>query len=353
MVTYLQKGVIYILAKSQSDSISTIRCIATLMIVSCHILQGYNNPSAYWVNVGVQIFLFMSGFLYGGKSINNFYTWFKVRLVKILIPSYILITIYLLYYQFVEHNTVSYKEILMYLFSAQGILGVVPGLNHLWFLTAIILCYMFVPILQWLRTKLNKYPLYLWILTVLTMFVIIQLCFLRLQISFGAWISTFAFGYLLSSRYKFSIPKKALEVLTVLTLIIMPITIYLQYFYFASDIIESIINSLVIPWTHCLLGSWIFSILYNVFIHLMPFNKHLMRVIKCVDLYSFEIYLTHHIFIISPLSLLFFTPNYIFNIFTIIIITACASFILNRIALRLSRVLHFDNKNIKAMPPIN
>ena len=51
--------------------ISIIRILATIGIVLCHILQEYGNPLANWLNVNVQIFLFMSGFLYGNKTINK------------------------------------------------------------------------------------------------------------------------------------------------------------------------------------------------------------------------------------------------------------------------------------------
>lgn len=48
---------------------------------------------AWWLNVGVQIFLFMSGFLISSKDINNFYKFIKERLKKILIPIYLSILV--------------------------------------------------------------------------------------------------------------------------------------------------------------------------------------------------------------------------------------------------------------------
>lgn len=63
-------------------SVSVIRLFAMLMIISCHILQGLNNKWAFWVNVGVQIFFFISGFLYGKKDIDNIKTFYVGRLKK-------------------------------------------------------------------------------------------------------------------------------------------------------------------------------------------------------------------------------------------------------------------------------
>ena len=79
----------YKFTKIESYSISTIRAISVLMIFFCHILQGIDSIMAWWLNVGVQIFLFMSGFLISSKEINNFYKFIKERLKKILIPVYL------------------------------------------------------------------------------------------------------------------------------------------------------------------------------------------------------------------------------------------------------------------------
>lgn len=60
-----------------------------LMIISCHIMQYYDLELAWWFNVGVQIFLCISGFLYGQKSIDNVTDFYNKRLKKILIPYYL------------------------------------------------------------------------------------------------------------------------------------------------------------------------------------------------------------------------------------------------------------------------
>lgn len=49
---------------SYDYSISMVRCIATISIVMCHMMQWADIELAWWINVGVQIFFCMSGFLY-------------------------------------------------------------------------------------------------------------------------------------------------------------------------------------------------------------------------------------------------------------------------------------------------
>ena len=66
--------------------ISIIRILSMISIVLCHIFQAQKMTFAFWLNVGVQVFLFMSGFLYGKKNIENTWSWIKRQFSKILIP---------------------------------------------------------------------------------------------------------------------------------------------------------------------------------------------------------------------------------------------------------------------------
>jgi hypothetical protein len=55
----------------RSASIAYVRLFAMLCILTCHIFQTLGNELAWWFNIGVQIFLFISGFLYGQKVYNS------------------------------------------------------------------------------------------------------------------------------------------------------------------------------------------------------------------------------------------------------------------------------------------
>lgn len=74
--------------------VSGVRCIAFVLIVVCHFFQFFELELAWWFNVGVQIFLFVSGFLYGKKYANNYIDgsgFLKRRLIKILVPYYLVV----------------------------------------------------------------------------------------------------------------------------------------------------------------------------------------------------------------------------------------------------------------------
>jgi len=47
----------------------------------------------YWLTIGVQIFFFISGYLYGQKEIKDWKQFYKQRLIKTLLPLSILVLI--------------------------------------------------------------------------------------------------------------------------------------------------------------------------------------------------------------------------------------------------------------------
>lgn len=138
----------YFLSSSQSNLITLLRSISVLFIVSCHILQGYSNNWAWIFNIGVSIFFCISAFLFGKSNIDNSLSWLKKRAVKILLPFYIYIFFVSIVIFIFDKPHFSIKNEFIYLFSLQGLIGAYDGLNHLWFLTWILICYIFTPIMQ-------------------------------------------------------------------------------------------------------------------------------------------------------------------------------------------------------------
>lgn len=71
----------------RNSVIQIARIIAMISIILCHIIKYYTFiPGSQFLNVvfnvGVQIFLLISGFLYGQKKINDFHLFFVRRIQK-------------------------------------------------------------------------------------------------------------------------------------------------------------------------------------------------------------------------------------------------------------------------------
>lgn len=64
-------------------SISILRVIGMISIVLCHFFGWLKiNALAQFLNYGVYLFLFISGYLYANKQIDNYKQWIVTRLKK-------------------------------------------------------------------------------------------------------------------------------------------------------------------------------------------------------------------------------------------------------------------------------
>lgn len=59
------------LAPSESVAISYLRVLSLMAIVVCHFLQYLDSRWAWVLNLAVQVFFFISGYLYGHKTVTD------------------------------------------------------------------------------------------------------------------------------------------------------------------------------------------------------------------------------------------------------------------------------------------
>lgn len=141
-------------------TISMGRVLATLFIVICHIISYYTMipGSAFlgqFFNVGVQMFIMISGILYGRKRYNmkahDSRAFLRSRYAKVLLPTHIWAIIILLVTGF--QNIINTVVVLL---NIQGINWIIRSCNmpdggkylsHTWFITVILICYLIEPLL--------------------------------------------------------------------------------------------------------------------------------------------------------------------------------------------------------------
>lgn len=134
--------------------ISVARMLGLCLILMCHIFQAIDSPICYFLNIGVQIFLFISGYLYGTKSINDTLRWYKKRLCKILIPYYLMLIIIVLV-NCIQGVFPSPIETISSILCMQWYGYSVQNAGHLWYISCILFCYLITPIIQAVTDKLN------------------------------------------------------------------------------------------------------------------------------------------------------------------------------------------------------
>lgn len=309
--------------------ISIIRMISMLMIVACHILQGLNNKWAFWVNVGVQVFFFISGFLYGQKKIKDTKSFYIRRWKKVCIPYYIIFLLMLLLERIILKKYYPFHQILGCFLGFGAFTGSIVTLSHTWFVTYVMLCYLLVPVLQNIF-KSQKFKTNFIRFLLLTALVHAFQIYGLINIE-TSWINNFIIGYFYSKCYKDSKQEKKLEIfiLTMFFLIIPFSIIYQENLPIAlPNLLNSRANS-IINYGHVLLGSLLFISLYEI-LSMLKLKEN--RILTFSDKYSYEIYLVHQIFILNSFSVLFLTKSLAINIILILLLSVLSAIILKKVS---------------------
>lgn len=173
------------MTQQESDSLNLIRWLSTIAIVTCHILQGFDHLYAWIFNLGVQVFFFLSGFLYGNKRIINAKTFYRKRFVKLYLPYCIWVIVAMCLIFCFSPYSIGYKDIFLQL----AMLKNLSGLDHLWFMPVIFLCYLFLPFVDKCLSKNTTLSLIIFgFLTVLVLISKYSPTFL--------WVALYYVGYL-------------------------------------------------------------------------------------------------------------------------------------------------------------
>lgn len=286
------------LTQKESVAISYLRVIAMLSIVTCHFMQALDNKLAWVFNIGVQVFLLLSGYLYGHKPIDNWKEWLYKRFERIYVPFLLFIISIIPAYAL--NCMITWKHLVVYIVDIQGLWGGVKGLGHLWFLTAIAICYVLTPLLQCTR-KFSSILIWLIVASFIAVELLIPEYGFRVS-----WFILYATGYYLAHCNNWEKVSLSFVCFVGLVLSIQSCT---------WDMIKSTdhINSLVMHVSGAVLIVLFFLALSSRF--------NIIRVPKVVswfDQYSFQIYIVHHSLIMPPFGLLNITDSITLNIVIII-----------------------------------
>lgn len=302
------------ITKAQSISLSVIRVLSMCLIVACHITQKYDMPIAFLLNIGVQIFFFTSGFLYGKLEITSIKDFIKKRFTKVYIPYFLVILLLISGYTIFSIESISIKQIIFYLLNIQYFTKPIGGGNHLWFLTVIMLCYAITPFLQ-KAIKKNSILVFLGLLLI----SIIEFGFVQKLYGLCSSICLYAVGMLIghNDTKKINITLNILSGIVVAGL----------FSFFTWEHLTSVDYKEYSTWLHFSLGIFIFISLYNV-LPLLIDEKKEYKLLKQADSISYEVYLVHHPIILGPLSLLLITPYNSVNILIVVVLSIIMAYTL-------------------------
>jgi len=314
---------------TRDTAISIIRVLAFLSIITCHIMQYYDCELAWWFNVGVQIFLCISGYLYGKKEIADNLAFYKKQFVKILVPYYIVVVTAIIAQLIFARTEISIAHIA----KALLVCGTLNGGEHLWFIPTILFCYLLTPLFNKINNLIfeKRYPI-LWIV----LFFVVLNIGVEIFIKYfnPAWISCFYFGHVLgkneikqrikSTTYKSIIYVSAFGLVT--TQISIDYILYLEM----PGIIGTLYNAMC-DYGHTFLGIAIVVFLHDIFTKI-EFPKLFLKPISFLDVISYEGYLVHQFFVFGPFSLFKIINQPIVTVMAIFAVTFCSGRIIKFIS---------------------
>lgn len=316
------------------------------MIISCHILQFYQIEFAWWLNVGVQIFLCISGYLYGQREIGSVKTFYLRRIRKIGIPFLVLTIVEIaIYFIFAPKHIspVSAARVLL-------LLKTLYGGEHLWFIPTILFCYALTPVMEMtFRKSQRKHFLITFGLGVL---LILWLCE-GFTVFHPAWITCYFIGYALGANEKHAFfgQKTILLLFGCLSLQNL-LQIYLDICVVFSGAVrlENIIH-LWKDYNHVWLGVFLFSGMKWLFTK-ANLGNCLSRILTITDDYSYECYLVHQFVILGPFTLLQVTNVRVVNIILCLLCIGGLTFLLKKADVMLERRM-FKIRRKADIPTIN
>ncbi len=325
------------MAEQKRDlSISFVRMLAMMFIVTCHVMQYYNMELAWWFNVGVQMFLCISGYLYGRKKIPDILAFYRKNFVKILIDYEIVLL-------FVMAVTVLFTDISLTIPAVLGALftvSTIDGGAHLWFIPTILMCYLLTPLYERVCSRAEEKHAVLFLGGILLLFTGNELVFRQLTSYFNAaWINCYLIGFALRrfQQYRFWYGIAAVK-MTVAGAVFISIQVGVRYLQVIA--LTDAWRPLYYPmcdYGHVFLGVALFCF-GRILLH--PFCRFnlIQRILQLSDRYSYQIYLTHHFFILGPFTLMALTANSWLNVLIILMLTVLTAVLLQKISAKISAV---------------
>lgn len=318
------------LNEKTSYAVSVIRVFATLLIFLCHAVQLFDSAllkmSGQVFNVGVPLFMMISGFLFAVKGKPDSYrSWFGNRLLRILTPYYLFLLFLLLVYvvRFGWPSVIPEKWV-FYVLPLQGFTqNYINGAEHLWFVTDILLCYLLTPLLHVLQEKISKRQKG-WLPAVFLLYCAVLLLSSYLLPAIVSTTIVTVFSYMLGFLFIRALLSRRCMVFVIMLVASPALRLAANLFLDAMPLYDRFIA----PVTHQLLAVSLFCLLFMAVSRWFDSLLRIKKAVRVLDSASYEIYLVHYMFIIGPLAASFFQIS-VLNFLILVLLTAAAAVVLH------------------------
>ena len=323
-------------------ALSLIRAIALLFVFLCHVLQQSRVPIVGdYFSVCVQMFLVLSGWLYGNRPLDtprSKWNFVRRNFGKILLDYYVYLLLFALpLYALLKPGSVNRDS----LFGVLTCSSTIGGIHHLWYIPYILACYLLTPLLSDLRVLLgersNRNPWRLAAAFAGAAAGVQVLIYAFHDYFIGAWLLCYGVGYFARSWWPALSPrgrKGGMALLISATLIANLVKHVCKYMLkLPLTGLKGELLNLEYLYAQALLGICLFATLY-LWLRRLPLGRHAWarRFLTQADRYSYDIYLTHMIFVKGILSLIGLTRSWPANLLVIVVISGVCGIVLYKVS---------------------
>lgn len=326
--------------KNYDLKVSLLRFIAMLFIVICHFFQYNGYFLAWWFNVGVQIFLFLSGYLYGKKvKIDGIY-FIRKNFYKIFLDFFCYISLIYLILLFVSADlnipfSLYLKQILC--------IDYLPGLAHLWYIPCILVCYFLTPLFHEVDRYLKSNESFYLLKLVIFLFIMQIIGLYYTKNINSVWIICYAFGFYFS---RYIIPNNKENIFYIISIILCFILNILITSDFGLSLLkliniqqDSLWYSLINNYGHIFLAISIFALINKFIPTSLISHKILLKILSISDMYSYDVYLVHQFYILGPIAFLSITKNIFLNYLIVLVLIILSAFFLKVISCYINKLI--------------
>ena len=295
--------------KRFSPAISFIRVIAMLSIILGHICTAYSINTYQFGGIGVEIFLFISGYLYGNMTIPNSTDWWRKRW-KRLIPALWCSAGICLAITIALKDSFDWKAVITCLFCVQGVshiafnmrIPALSGMGQTWFLTVLVVCYILILALKKYKRVEDKIGKTIIPSAVTAVAAQISLCFIGIQI---IYILQFFIGYFLcradtAENQNAWVNKKTVAGFTVASAVFAVLRLAAKRYIDETILYDRIISR----WSFAVIAIWL--IMIQILMCRCGRVKKLVhsRTWRLLDMASYPLFLSHYMFLTGPMKVM-------------------------------------------------
>ena len=319
--------------------ISIIRMICTLGVVILHIFQQVElvfKPiyiATDWLNLSLVMFFCISAFLYSQRQITKASKWYLHRYVEIAIPSLVVGLVVLV--AFSVKGTINAEKVIGTLLSCLGLQVYAKNswmFIQLWFLTYLLFFYLTVPLVQKIKCReMSEFKFWAAFAG-----VVISAQALSIAVESITNITLLSTGILLRFYLPYFVFKRydingerirpVMRLFTAFSVIAIAGVCWVRY---TPNIgLPASVAELLFVYVQTIVGFTLFYWLYKVF----GCVKNYRTALKLSDKYSYEVYLTHCMFIAYNTSLIYAAKNMAIGIAAALAATAISSVLLHYVS---------------------